>query len=150
MNPRPILAAVALAAVLALPAVRALADLDRARGWRDTMRAAATAPPPPPVAVPAAAFPANDAADARRRLAARVQAAARSGGVLVEAIGSDGPRPPALATLTLRASGPEKAMLAFVDTLERGERPVRLHRWQLTPVPGGIRLIGRVVAPWRG
>ncbi len=150
MNPRLLFTALIVAGLLAIPAGRALTDLDQARRWRDTTRASAMAVLAAPIAVPAAAFPANDANDARRRLAARVHSAATQGGVLVEAIGSDPSQGSALAALTLRASGPEKAVLAFVDTLERAEQPVRLTAWQLTPVPGGIRLVGRLVAPWRG
>ncbi len=138
------------ALLLAIPAARTLGDLRAARHDRAVARAGAAAGAPGPVVAPAAAFPATDASDARRRLAARVRAAAVQGGVLVEAIGDDRDVPPALAALTLRASGPEKAVLAFVDTLERAGEPVRLRSWRLTPAPGGIRIDARMVAPWRG
>lgn len=138
-----------VALALSIPAARALDEMADARRARATAQAVVAAGMPGPIA-PAAAFPADDAADARRRLAARIRADAARGGVLIESIGGDSATPAALAGLTLRASGPEKAVVAFTDALERSEVPVRLLGWRLTPAPGGVRLDARVVAPWRG
>jgi hypothetical protein len=150
MTPRLPLIGVIAAIALAFPTADALRDLARARQDRDAARAALAQGRPGPVAAAALALPADGAADARRRLAARVRADAAQGGVLVEAIAADTAVPDALAALTLRASGPEKAVVAFADTLERGRRPVRLLAWRMTPAPGGVRLDARLVAPWRG
>lgn len=149
MNPRLPLIALGIAALLAVPTAGALTDLVTARTDRDTARADA-ASAPRPVAVAAAAFPADDAADARRRLATRIRADAAHGGVLIESLAADPAAPTALAALTLRASGSEKAVLALADALERGGPPVRMAAWRLTSAPGGVRLDARLVAPWRG
>lgn len=150
MKPLLPLVGVMIALPLSIPAARALQDMTDARRARTTAQAIVTAGMPGPIAPAATAFPADDAADARRRLAARIRADAARGGVLIESIGGDPATPAALAGLTLRASGPEKAVVAFTDGLERSEVPVRLIGWRLTPAPGGVRLDARVVAPWRG
>jgi len=144
----PLIGALA-ALALSIPAARALDDMAEARRARATAQAVAAAGMPGPIA-PAAAFPADDAADARRRLAARLRGDAARGGVLIESIGGDPATPAALAGLTVRVSGPEKAVIAFTDGLERAQVPVRLVGWRLTPAPGGVRLDARIVAPWRG
>jgi len=139
-------------AALALlwPALAAVDRLGDARAARAAAAADLAAAPAGPVTLPAAAFPADDAVDARRRLAAQIRAQAVQGGVLIESIAGDGAVPPGLAALTLTASGPEKALIAFADALERGARPVRFRAWRLTPTPGGVRLDAQAVAPWRG
>lgn len=145
----PLIGALA-ALALAVPAARALDDMADARRALAASQAVVAAGMPGPVAPAATAFPADDAGDARRRLAARIRADATRGGVLIESIGGDPATPAALAGLTLRASGPEKAVVAFADALERAEVPVRMLGWRLTPAPGGVRLDARVVARWRG
>ncbi len=142
--------ALLVAALLLWPAMRGVAALDAARAAHATAAADLARGAAQPVAIPAVAFPADDAQDARRRLAARIRGAATRGGVLVEAITSDPAVPGALAALRISASGPEKAVLAFADTLERDAMPVRFHGWRLVPTPGGVRLDARAVAPWRG
>ena len=79
-------------------------------------------------------------------LASRIRADAKQGGVLVEEIAErrDGV---ALIRLRLRLSGPEKAVIALADSLERGSPLVRLRIWRLLPLPGGgVRLVGEAVA----
>ncbi|KQN81444.1 hypothetical protein ASE90_12730 [Sphingomonas sp. Leaf67] len=149
MTPRLPLIALGIAALLAVPTTDALDDLANARADRDSARADATTIPAA-VAVAGAAFPADNAADAARRLAARVRTHAARGGVLVESLAADPAAPAPLAILTLRASGSEKAVVAFADLLERGGPPVRIAAWRLTSAPGGVRLDARLVAPWRG
>lgn len=149
MSPRPPLIALGIAALLAVPTAGALDDLATARADRAAARAEAVATPAP-VTVNAAAFPADDAGDAARRLATRIRANAARGGVLVESLAADPAAPAPLAILTLRASGSEKAVVAFADNLERGGPPVRMAAWRLTAAPGGVRLDARLVAPWRG
>ncbi len=149
MTPRLPLIALGCALLLAIPAAGALRDLTAARQARAMARADG-ASVPGPVAVASTAFPANDAADARARLTARIRADAAQGGVLIESIASDAAAPAPLAAVTLRASGSEKAVLAFADALERSGQPVRMATWRLTAAPGGVRLDARLVAPWRG
>ncbi|MGN7159306.1 hypothetical protein [Sphingomonas sp. SAFR-052] len=143
------LIALGIAALLAVPTANALADLATARADRAAARAEATAPPAP-VTVIAATSPADDAEDAARRLATRIRADAARGGVLIESLAADPAAPVPLAILTLRASGSEKAVVAFADNLERDGPPVRMAAWRLTAAPGGVRLDARLVAPWRG
>lgn len=149
MKTRLPLIALGLAALLAIPTVAALDDLEIARADRDGAQADAAATPAP-VAVATAAFPADNAGDATRRLSARIRADAAHGGVLIESLAADPAAPDPLAIVTLRASGSEKAVVAFADLLERGGPPVRLAAWRLTSAPGGVRLDARLVAPWRG
>ncbi|WP_242119917.1 hypothetical protein [Sphingomonas lacusdianchii] len=149
MTPRLPLIALGLAALLAMPTAAALDDLATARTDRDVARVEAAADPAP-LAVAAAAFPADDAGDAARRLATRIRSDAARGGVLIENLAADPAAPAPLAMLTLRASGSEKAVVAFADALERGGPPVRMAAWRLTSAPGGVRLDARLVAPWRG
>ncbi|MDJ0278467.1 hypothetical protein QLH51_16850 [Sphingomonas sp. 2R-10] len=147
MNPRLPLIALGVAALLAIPTHAALDTLAAARADRDAARVEATAPA---TFIADAAFPADGVADARTRMTARVRADAARGGVLVETLDADTTAPAPLAVLTLRASGSEKAVLAFADALERGRPTVRMAAWRLTAAPGGVRLDARLVAPWRG
>jgi len=149
MTPRPPLIACGVAVLLAIPAHGALGDLAAARAARDAARIDASATTPP-LAAADAAFPADYAADARARLAARVRGDAARGGVLIETLAPDPAVPPALSGLTLRASGSEKAVVAYADTLERARPAVRIRAWRLTSAPGGVRLDATLVAPWRG
>lgn len=149
MTPRLPLIACGVAALLAIPACAALDDLADARAARDAARIE-TSLPAPQVVTADAAFPADDAADARARLAARIRADAARGGVLVEALTPDPAAPAPLTALTLRASGSEKAVVAFADTLERARPAIRMRAWRLTAAPGGVRLDATLVAPWRG
>lgn len=149
MTPRLPLIALGVAALLAIPAYGALGDLAAARAARDAARIDAGATTSP-LASADAAFPADTAADARTRLIARVRADAARGGVLLETLGPDPAAPAPLTMLTLRASGSEKAVLAFADTLERARPAIRLRTWRLTTAPGGVRLDASLVAPWRG
>lgn len=150
MTPRlPIVGAI-VAAILASPAADAVADLSRARAARDRAVATLARPVAGPVALPDAAMAADGAADARSRLAARLRAEAIRGGVLIEAIVPDRTGPEAIAVVAIRVSGPEKSVIAFADTIERTAPMLRLSDWRLVPAPGGVRLDGRVVAPWRG
>lgn len=149
MKPHLPLTALGLAALLAVPAIGVLDDLATARADRDAARAEAAAIPAP-VAVATAAFPADNARDAARRLSGRIRADAARGGVLIESLAADPAAPGPLAMVTLRASGSEKAVVAFADLLERNGPPVRMAAWRLTSAPGGVRLDARLVAPWRG
>lgn len=149
MTPRLPLIACGVAALLAISACDALGDLAAARAARDAagIEAGATVPP---LATADAAFPADNAADARARIAARVRADAARGGVLVETLTPDPAAPAPLTALTLRASGSEKSVVAFADTLERARPAIRMRAWRLTAAPGGVRLDATLVAPWRG
>lgn len=149
MIPRLPLIACGVAALLAIPAYGALDELADARAARDAAGIEASAPTPP-LAAADAAFPADSAADARVRLAARVRADAVRGGVLIETLTADPAAPAPLTLLTLRASGTEKAVVAFADTLERARPAIRMRAWRLTAAPGGVRLDATLVAPWRG
>lgn len=149
MTPRLPLIACGVAALLAIPACDALDTLADARAARDTARAEADAPASPP-ATADAAFPADDAADARARMGARLRTEAARGGVLIETLAADPAAPAPLTRLTLRASGSEKALVAFADGLERGRPALRMQAWRLSAAPGGVRLDATLVAPWRG
>lgn len=92
------------------------------------------------------AFPRRDPVAAVR---ARIERLARGGGVLIEAIGP-GAVPAPLVSIDLRISGPEKAVLALADTIER-ERPLlRFRAWRIASVEGGgVRLSGTLVGAVR-
>lgn len=144
MSARPILwgtgAGLLLAALLAPWTGTALGDLARARATRSAAAAALAAPvvPTPPVR-PDLAFPASGGPRVAQQ---RVERLARGGGVLVEAIAPLETQAPLMA-LSLRVSGPEKAVLALADAIER-ERPLlRFRSWRIEPAEGGgVRLSG--------
>ena len=132
-----------LAAALLAPATgTALGNLAAARAERAALTAQLAGPqgPPPPLLVSGLAL-GGDAAS----LAANIRERARSGGVLVEAI-ANASGPDRLVVLQLRLSGPEKAVLALADSLERDAPLVRLRGWRLAGIEGGVRLTGEAVA----
>lgn len=127
-----------LALVLAPFAGSSLGALAAARAERSAL----TRVPPEATTPLVASGLTTDAAP----LAARIRAAASQGGVLVEEIaerkGGGG-----LVRLRLRVSGPEKAVVALADRLERDAPLVRLRAWRLLPLPdGGVRLVAEAVA----
>lgn len=140
-----------IGALLLAPATgTALGRLASARAERDSLRAEAAAPAAlPPLLGPGLALRAKDAAAARAMAAARVQALAKAGGLLVEDSAALA-APAGVAALRLRVSGAEKAVLAFTDALERERPMLRLRGWQLEALPGGsVRLSGELVAGWQ-
>lgn len=143
--------AAGLAAMLALaPATgNALGGLARARAELDRLRAEAAHPAlvAPPLAA-GLALGVGDAEAGQAAILARVQALARTGGVLVEET-APAPAPARLAALRFRVSGAEKAVLGFADALERQRPLVRMARWRIDPIAGGgVRLSGEAVAAW--
>lgn len=153
MRVPPLVYGVGAGLVLALIAApftgAALGVLSKARAEREVLAAAARAPVGDvAVMAPGLAIGASDTAAGRAAIMARVQALAKSGGVLVEET-SAVEVAPGLAALRIRVSGAEKAVVALADGLERGRPLVRLRSWQLVPIPGGVRLSGEAVAAWR-
>jgi hypothetical protein len=151
MNRRPILFGVLtgllVAALLAPWTGAALGRLAKARAARAAVAAATGAPSSnDPVLKPELAFPRTDAATAIR---ARIERLAHGGGVLVEAIAPMA-APSPLVMLEVRVSGPEKAVLAFADAMER-ERPLlRFRNWRVEAVEGGgVRLSGVLIGAMR-
>jgi len=144
MSRRPILWGVLigllLAALLAPWTGTALGRLAKARAARAAAAAAMAAPAAgAPVLKTDLAFAGTDAPAAIR---ARVERLAHGGGVLVEALApTEAPAP--LVMVQLRVSGPEKAVLALADAIER-ERPLlRFRSWRVDPAEGGgVRLSG--------
>ena len=151
MRPPPLAigAGAGLAAALLLPPATgtAIGTLAAARAERARLAALAAEPAAEPViAAPGLGLGADDPAAGRAAIMARVQGLAKAGGVLVEET-SAASAPAALVALRIRVSGAEKAVIAFVDTLERGRPLMRLRSWRIEPIPGGgVRLIGEVLA----
>ncbi|URW74589.1 hypothetical protein M9980_08360 [Sphingomonas donggukensis] len=146
----PILVALAVAAVgwalLALPVRSALGELAVTRGERARVVVHAAIDPVPAIARDQAIAIGSRAA-ATRALEARVRALAGRGGVLVEAVSAvDGA---GLARIRLRASGSERAVVAFADALERGRPLARFDGWSIAADGASVRLEGEVAAPWR-
>jgi hypothetical protein len=140
-----------LAVLLLAPATgTALGELSRARAARAEAAAFDTRSPTSlPLVAPALRIVAPNEAEAARALASRVRTLAAQGGVLVEQ--AQGVRGSAgLARLRLRLSGPDKAVIALADRLERDAPLLRLRSWQITALgDGGLRLDGEAVAAWR-
>lgn len=79
---------------------------------------------------------------------ARVRERARGSGVLVEeakVLNGAG----SLLVVRLRVSGPEKAVIALADSLEREAPLVRLRTWKLEAISGGVRLTAEALASIR-
>ncbi len=142
----------AIAAVLlAVPAADALSDLWAARQQRATLAARLAAPPAPkrPLVAPGLAIAAPDRTSAARNFAMRLRTSAASAGVLVETLTPTAPQP-GIVTLRIRLSGPEKAVIAWIDGIERGTPLTRLRSWRATALAdGGMRVEGELVAAWR-
>lgn len=138
-------------ALLAPATGTALGELARARGAVDVARVAANAPAarPVPLTVAGLRAPGGNEAAAARALVERVRRLAAEGGVLVE----QAARVPAgegLVKLQLRLSGPDKAVIALADRIEREAPLTRFAAWRVAALPGGgVRLEGEAVAAWR-
>ena len=140
-----------LAVLLLAPATgNALGKLAAARAEQARVVSLAAAPPAAPALLaPGLAIRAADAAAARAAMMNRLQALAKSGGVLVEETNA-ARAPEGVAALRIRVSGAEKAVVALADALERDHPLTRLRSWRIEPVAGGgVRLIGDLVAAWQ-
>ncbi|MFZ5746579.1 MAG: hypothetical protein ACOY45_02850 [Pseudomonadota bacterium] len=129
----------------------ALGMLARARAAHAALAAAhaALARPPVPLVAADAAIPATDDRAAREWAAARIREQARAGGVLAEEV-APLRAPDGLVAVRLRLSGPEKAVVAMADALERGAPLMRLREWRIEPAGGGaVRLTGVVLGARR-
>jgi hypothetical protein len=135
-------AGLVVAALLAPAAGTALGKLGAVRTERAQLAAQLAVPQgaQPPLLVSGLAL-SGDAA----QLAATIRERARSGGVLVEEVTNVSPAG-RLAVLRFSLSGPEKAVLALADALERDAPLVRLRGWKLAGIEGGVRLTGEAVA----
>lgn len=143
-------AGLAIALAATWPMLHAIADLGKARADRAALSAEIAAPPLPALLPDAQTTPARNAAAAARAAASQLRRTAQAGGVLVETLSRVDPAGPHVARLALSASGSEKAVLAFADGIERGDRVLRWRRWRLASVPGGaVRVEGEVLVPWR-
>ncbi|AJP72173.1 hypothetical protein [Sphingomonas hengshuiensis] len=143
------LAGLAAMLVLAPATGGALGTLARARAERDRLAAEAANPEAiAPLLATGLGLGARDASAGRATMAARVQTLAKAGGVLIEE-SAPVAAPARIAALRLRVSGAEKAVLAFADALERGRPLVRLRRWRVEPIAGGVRLTGEAVSAWQ-
>ncbi|WP_315764255.1 hypothetical protein [Sphingomonas sp. Y38-1Y] len=135
-------------AALAWPSARASLDrLDAVRAGVAEDRAQAA----PVDTVPNAAWRlrAGSAPSALASVAQRVRQAASGNGVLVEREAAADPIGPGVAQIDLTLSGPEKAVLAIADRVEREGAGARWQSWRLQPAPGGVRLSGSVAVAWR-
>lgn len=141
----------AVLALLAPVTGTALGELGRAREAVRVARAAARAPVARPVPLTAAGLraPGGTEAAAGEALAGRVRRLAAEGGVLVEQAGRM-PGAEGLVRLRLRLSGPDKAVVALADRIEREAPLMRFAAWRVAALPGGgVRLEGEAVAAWR-
>ncbi|RYE04294.1 MAG: hypothetical protein EOP61_01135 [Sphingomonadales bacterium] len=139
-----------LVAVLLAPATGdAIGKLGTARAEHARLAAIAASPAVGSALVaPGLEVRAADIAAARAAMMQRVQTLAKAGGVLVEET-SAAPAAPGLAALRIRVSGAEKAVVALADAVERAKPLMRLRRWRLDPVPGGVRMTGDLVTAWQ-
>ncbi|WP_337847055.1 hypothetical protein [Sphingomonas sp.] len=138
-------------ALTALPAARAVEALQRARQTHAALAADLAAPPraPVPIVAPGLAVAARDAAQARVLMARQIRSAAAAGGVLVERL-DPAPSGAGVAAVALRLSGPEKAVVALVDRIERNAPLTRFRSWKISALAnGGVRVEGELVAAWQ-
>lgn len=141
-----------IALVLLAPTTgTALGELARARAAVDAARVAANAPAARPVPLTAARLraPGGNEGAAAAALTGRVRRLAAEGGVLVEQA-APVPGGEGLVRLRLRLSGPDKAVIALADRIEREAPLTRFAAWRVAALPGGgVRLEGEAVAAWR-
>lgn len=142
----------AVAVALLAPATgTALGKLARAR--TAAAAAQATVRMPTRAAVPLTAeglrAPGGNEAAAAAALTARVRRLAAEGGVLVEQA-ARAPGGKGLVRVQLRLSGPDKAVVALTDRVEREAPLLRFATWRASALPGGgLRVEGEAVAAWR-
>ncbi len=134
----------ALAAALAPATGTALGKLASARAERAALTRQLSAPESNAALVaPGLAITGGEDA-----VIARIRERARGGGVLVEeaaVLKGSG----SLLVIRFRISGAEKAVLALADSLEREAPLVRLGRWKLVAISGGVRLSAEAVGAIR-
>jgi len=144
----------AAAAVAAAAMPDALHGLKRARQDLADVQALSKQPvrQPPPLMADGGTIVATDRAAAARRLVDRLQATAGRRGVLVEEasfLPAD-PAAPSLLRVRLTATGGERALIRYVNELERSEWPVRFTTWQLAPRlrDAALQLQSEAVTVW--
>ena len=154
MNRSTLIAGIAgglVAVALLAPATgTALGKLMRARSAVAEAQLAASTPKAAPVPMTAAGLraPGRSEAAAASGLIARVRKLAVDGGVLVEQA-ARAPAGEGLVKLQLRLSGPDKAVVALADRIEREAPLLRFAAWRATALPGGsVRIEGEAVAAW--
>lgn len=141
----------AVLALSALPAARAVDALQRARQTHAALAAELAAPPPAPVPIvaPGLEVPTQQAAQARALVARQIRVAAARGGVLVERL-DPAPSAAGVAAVAVRLSGPEKAVVALVERIERDTPLTRFRSWKISALAdGGVRVEGELVAAWQ-
>jgi len=146
-----VLGGLTAAAALAPATGTALGKLAHAREAAGKAQAAVSAPARAPVPLIAAGLraPGGNEAAAARGLVAHVRKVAAAGGVLVEQV-APGRGGEGLVKLQFRLSGPDKAVVALVDRIEREAPLLRFAAWRASALPGGgLRIEGEVVAAWR-
>ncbi|OAN57256.1 hypothetical protein [Sphingomonas sp. TDK1] len=150
MSRRPVLWGVGMGLILALLLApwtgTALGRLHKARLARDREVATLAAPQVmAPLLGPGQSVPPPGIAAVR----ARIEQRARAGGVLIEDA-QPIPAPAPLVAIRLRVSGPEKAVVALADSIERDQPLLRFRVWRLVPAEGGgVRLSGELVGATR-
>lgn len=139
-----------VAGLALMPATReSLAALSALRSERATLALAAAAPAAPTtLLVTGQSLNVADQAAGRAAIETRVQALSKANGLLVEKM-RDAQSSAALAAVSLRISGQEKALLSFIDTLEREQPLMRMQMWRIEPVGSGVRLHATIVAAWQ-
>lgn len=155
MNRATLIAGIAgglVAVALLAPATgTALGKLERARAAVAQAQAVARAPTRAAVPLTAAGLraPGGNEAAAARAQANRVRRLAAEGGVLVEQA-EQAPGGEGLVKLQLRLSGPDKAVVALTDRIEREAPLLRFASWRASALAGGgLRVEGEAVAAWR-
>lgn len=138
-------------ALLAPATGTALGELSRARAAAFDAQVAVSAPVRAPVPLTATGLraPGGSEVAAAGAIATRVRKLAAEGGVLVE----QAARVPAgegLVKLQLKLSGPDKAVIALTDRIEREAPLLRFAAWRASALAGGgLRIEGEAVAAWR-
>jgi hypothetical protein len=152
-----LIAAANLASAVVAAVDASLAELDDARFRVARLTALASRPPTPAgAAVPADLFvraPTREAAQAE--FLDIVSAAAARAQLPLEAVQPETPDPVNRKAVraSVRASGPETSVLAFIAQLEQGRPAVRLARWRIERLegqPDSVRIEGTAVAAWEG
>lgn len=136
-----------LGAILLAPQVEDdVARLAQVRRDRDALVVVAARPTAASVPLVVPEFTGKGGA---RSMIARIRTLASGGGVLVEDASPLRSPVSGLSVVRLRVSGPEKAVLAMADALEREAPLLRFATWEVVALPaGGMRLQAEVIGPW--
>lgn len=127
--------------------------LEAARAERARLAAVMTTerPPQPALLPPGQMIVAASATEAVAVLSRRLEQEGRARGLLVEQLKALPPQSRVRTRAAITLSGPEPAVMAYLQSVESGGTLIRFARWRIaaTGTAGAVRFEGEAQAMWR-